>query len=208
MKKVIVKIVLALLVVGLFMALSLSQPWKYLFESSLFNNGAALTVNSPGGKADVYLDGKKIGETPYSSANLKSGEYQIELRRETESSDFYQSIGRKINLEPDTRAFIEAEIGPTEEFSSLKVAYYQKSQNSKPTILLDITPKDADLWIDGEKTSISDSNIVTLSEGEHTVKVEQTGYEPLDVEVISRSGYTLIVEVKLMTKPIDLLKNE
>jgi hypothetical protein len=183
---------------------ALLRPWQYLPDLPLLESGTALTVNSPLGKAEVYLDGKKIGETPYSSENLSAGDYFLEIRRVSAEPGFYQPVTKQIHLEPNTRTFVEAEIGPGPQFSSVILMYYTRNTTDRSSVYINTTPKESSVTIDD--TQFGESPVATdeLSSGKHTISVNRVGYEELETVIIAREGYTLIAEFQLMAQPIEL----
>lgn len=183
---------------------ALLRPWQYYTNLPLLESGTALTVNSPLGKAEIYLDGKKIGETPYSSENLSSGDYSLEIRRISAEPDFYQPVIKQIHLEPKTRTFIEAEIGPGVQFSSVVLMYYTRNSTDRSSVYIDTTPKGSSITIDETKFGESPVANNELAPGKHTISVNRVGYEELETVIIARKGYTLIAEFQLMAQPIDL----
>lgn len=183
---------------------ALFRPWQYIPNLPLLESGTALTVNSPIGKAEIYLDGKKIGETPFSSENLSAGDYSLEIRRISAEPDFYEPVTKQIHLEPNTRTFIEAEIGPGVQFSSVILMYYTRNSMDGSSIYIDTTPKGSTITIDDTKFGESPVASNKLSPGKHTITVNRVGYNELETAIIAREGYTLIAEFQLMAQPIDL----
>jgi hemin uptake protein HemP len=149
------------------------------------------------------LDGEKIGETPLSSENLKPGDHEIKIHRVSETENFYQDVVSPIYLEPNTRTFVETEIGPSDQFTSLTILYYQKNKTNKSGLYLDTNPKQSVVWIDEIRQGSSPITSNTLKEGRHEVKITHPGYEDLETTLIIRRGYTLIADIQLMAKPVD-----
>lgn len=203
MKKSLKYVLIALGVLVL-TAIAIVRPWQYISLIPFVGQNAALTVNSISGKADVYLDDKKIGETPLSSENLNPGDHTVTVHRIAEDDDFYEEISRLIHLESNTRTFVEVEVGPTEQFSSIKVMYYDKIQDKNPTLFLDTSPSECVVWIDDVRYGNSPVTSDKLKAGRHELKITHDGYEDLETSFILREGYTLIANIQLMAKPIDL----
>lgn len=199
LKKLLPYIIILVLAV----IVAIFRPWQYISLLPIVGQNAALTVKTSFGKSEVYLDGKKIGETPLSSENLKPGDYQLEIKRLTEEDGFYTNISRLIHLESKTRTFVETEIGPSEQFSSVIVLYYKRSKNTDTTLYLDSTPGSAVIWIDDIRYGESPITASKLKEGTHELKISKPGYEDLTSTLIIRNGYTLISEIQLMAKPVN-----
>jgi hypothetical protein len=202
MIKILKKITITILVVLIVVGISIWQPWKYLLNLALIGQNSALTVNSVSGKSEVFLDDKKIGETPLSLDNLSSGDFTIEMKRITSNESFYTTISKEIHIEPNTRTLVEVEIGPSDQFCSTSIIYYRDNNSPGSSMYLNSIPSNSTITMD--ETEYTDSPVVIddTESGEHTITVEAIGYETLDVSVISRDGYTLIAEFDLMIKPI------
>ncbi len=202
-KRVRIGLIITILVIIGFV-IAVLRPWEQVSLLPIVNSGTALTVNTPLGKAEVYLDGKKVGETPFSSENLDSGDHSLEIKKISGEPDFYETISKRIHLEPNTRTFVETEIGPDSQFSTHKIIYYRKNTNNDALVYIDTTPSESLVTIDDVKYGESPVSSSALSEGKHTVEVTRDGYESSETSIIVRPGYTLIAEIQLMAKPIDI----
>ena len=196
-------IVVTVLVI-LAVAMALIRPWERISILPVVNSGTALTVNSPHGKAEVYLDDKKVRETPFSSENLPAGDHSLEVKRISEEPDFYQTISKRIHLEPNTRTFVEAEIGPEAQFSSIKTIYYRKNTDDSSSVYISTTPSGSLVTVDDMGYGESPVSTTGLPDGKHTLTITRDGYETSEASIIVRDGYTLIAEIQLMAKPIDI----
>lgn len=194
--------IFTVIIVAFAVIIALVRPWQYIPGIPALRSGAALTVNSPLGKAEVYLDEKKVGETPYSSENLSPGDYSIEIRRISAAQDFYETISKEIHLEANTRTFVEAEIGPGTQFSSVIIMYYTRNTTDAASVFIDTTPKESLVSIDGMPLGKTPIATDELSPGKHTVAASRVGYEQIEADIITREGYTLITEIQLMAQPI------
>lgn len=202
-KKLVKALYTFLIIIGV-IGLAIFQPWKYLGQLPILGPKSALTVNTTSGKADVYLDDRKVGETPYSAENLNPGDYELRLERVSENSEFYEPISRQIHLEADTRTLVEAEIGPSLQFSSFKTAYYQKNGTGDAAVLVSSTPVGATVWIDDIRNGETPITSESITEGTHLVKIEASGYEAAEIQILTRGGYVLIIETNLMIQPISI----
>lgn len=198
--------------VGLIIVLSgllaVYRPWDRLQNLPLFNSTTALTVNSPQGKAEVYLDSSKVGETPFSSENLAAGDHLLTVERISSAENFYEPFTRQISLERNTRTFVEVEIGPSNQFTSYKVIYYQKNGSTAAEVYVTTDPKQCQISVDEVRYGAGDIASDVISAGRHTLSVTHPGYEPEETTIITREGYTLIADIQLMAKPIDISTTE
>jgi len=197
----IISVSVLLIIAG---TIAILRPWQYISFLPVFNSGTALTVNISQGKGEVFLDGTKVGETPFSSENLTSGDHELEIHRISAQTDFYSTISRQIHLEPNTRTFLEAEIGPDPQFSSYILMYYTKNTNSSASLYINTLPKNTTISIDDQSYGTAPVAADSVTPGRHTLAITHEGYESKDTVIIAREGYTLVVEVQLMAKPIEI----
>lgn len=184
--------------------LAIARPWNLINNIPFVSPTTALTVNSLRGKSEVYLNGEKVGETPYSSEQLSPGDYELGIRRISDNTSFYKPMQKTIHLELGTRTFVEAEIGPDSQFSSFKLVYYRKSSATEPSLYINTVPSEATTYVDSENYGKAPVASSSIPEGRHTISVEKTGYETEETTVIAREGFTIIVELNLMIQPINL----
>lgn len=87
-----------------------------------------IQVNSqPETGADVYIDGVKVGKTPFKSERLKSGEYRVQV-----VCSMYQPVEQLVTVADNQTATVEA--GLSANFASVTVT----------------TDLDAELWVNNE----------------------------------------------------------
>jgi hypothetical protein len=71
-------------------------------------------------------------------------------------------------------------------------------------LYLDSTPQDATIWIDDIKEGSTPLTTNKLKEGKHELKISAEGYEDITTNLIIRKGFTLIADIRLMSKPIEI----
>lgn len=90
--------------------------------------GFLQVTSQPETGADVYVDGVKVGQTPYKSERLKSGEYRVQV-----VCSMYQPVEQMVSVSDNQTATIEA--GLLANFASVTVT----------------TDPEAELWINNER---------------------------------------------------------
>lgn len=184
--------------------LAVWQPWKVILSVPGITSGTALTVNTQSGKAEVYIDEQKVGETPFQTENLTHGEHDLRIVRLSNQESFYETISKQIFIEEGTRTFVEAEIGPGRQFTSLKIVYYRKDNPGESRVYVDTSPEKSTVTIDDNSYGQAPLTTSDIEPGRHTILVSHDGYETEETTIIVREGYTLIAEFQLMAKPIEL----
>ncbi|HRI05612.1 MAG TPA: PEGA domain-containing protein [Candidatus Dojkabacteria bacterium] len=172
---------------------------------SEFYNNTTITITSRNAKSEVFLDSKSYGETPVTISDLKPGRYTFKLTRITDVSGAYEDRYIDIDLERNTEAVIDLEIGPN-NLSSGYILYYTKSpvSNGKGYLSVNTDPADATVYIDGEYADKAPINAYMANPKSYSVKVSKTGYENVEFPVIVREGYNLNVKVNLFPIPINI----
>lgn len=188
---VIIPILLAIVVFGIF-----------LFVVSRLNVAkGALQVTSLPTKATVYLNDKKIGETPLCECDqqdtIQAGQYTIKVVPKDSSLEPYEE---KISINPSVLTVVDRTFGPV-----------GKSSGS----ILTLTPnnqKDAQLFVSsfpyGASVSL-DSNpegqtplTLTITDSDHEIDLSKDGYEDKTVHVHAIKGYVLSAVVFLAASNI------
>lgn len=99
--------------------LSLTMPSAY---------GFLAVTSQPETGADVYIDGVKVGQTPYKSERLKSGEYRVQV-----VCSMYQPVEQLVTVSDNQTATVD--VGLSANFASVTVT----------------TDPEAELWINNER---------------------------------------------------------
>ncbi len=201
MKSKLARFITILLLIIALVVIAISRPWQYI---SIISPSSALSITTIAGKAEVSLNGRKIGDTPYSAENLKPGDYTLELKRASETKDFYYVLTKKIHLEADTRTVIKAEIGPSEQFTSFAVIYFQKSNTQQPQLFVKSQPANSKIWLQDIRYGETPITTTNIKAGTYQLKLEKDGYEPLEIQVQTQEGYILVADIELMAKPINI----
>lgn len=209
MKKFTLILLAIILLIGVSVALYF-VPFKELASSlpllkEIYNN-TELTINTPKGKATIYVDGQEYGETPTTISNLKEGTHLIELERITESPNAYKKQSFYIDLYRNTESIIDVEIGP-KDFLSGYIVYYSvapKSGNSEGFMTLKVNTNDYKIKVDGEEQTVEQSKTQIIKAGQHELEISAKTYESVKFPIIIREGYNLNVQAYLLPIPIKL----
>ena len=143
----------------------LSQKKSYKLDRS-YKKGA-LNINSSI-KADVYLNGKKVGETPIALNDLSEGEYELKL-----DIPDYQSWTTKVKVKA----------GETIKINHIFPAAGSLSVFTNPWAII---------YIDGNEKGTTPIIIEKISEGEHLVEIRREGYKPIYKTIIIEAYKTTV----------------
>jgi hypothetical protein len=184
--------------VGLFVCLSL------LTGCSLKKAPAALQISTTP-VANVFVDGKLVGKTPYQSSNLKAGEISLKLIPESATSPLSSWEG-KIKLNNGVLTLIDREFSSSETGSSGQVMTLEKLKDKKVASLSLISDPDGALvHLDGEAKGFTPLALEKIGVGDHQIVVSKEGFVEKNIKAKAVEGFKLIINVKLaqeMEEPV------
>lgn len=178
-------------------------PFVILVASSLFLAGcslktppAALQIKTEP-VANVFIDGKLLGKTPYQASDLKGGELTIKLIPEADSASLASWEG-KVKVNSGVLTLIEREFAASDAATSGHILTLEKIKDKKQASLSVVTDPDGALVkLDGESKGFSPLVVDSISETDHEIIVSKEGYADKTVNAKAIAGYKLIVNVKL-----------
>ncbi len=166
---------------------------------SLKKTPAALQINAVP-PANVFVDGKLLGKTPYQGNNWKAGEISVKLIPESTSAPLASWEG-KIKLSNGILTLVEREFGATENESAGQVLSLEKIKDKKSASLSVITdPDGALISVDGEAKGFAPLSLEKVGVGDHQVTVTKEGYKEKNIRAQAVAGFKLLVNIKLAQK--------
>ncbi len=140
-------------------------------------NFGKIKVSAQDPECLIYVDGKLVGKAENShELQLETGEHIIEIRREA-----HRTMKRKINVPKGSY---------TPYHLPVLVPICGKLQVVSE-------PRDAEVWIDGEKVGTAMAIFSNVLIGEHRVMVKANGYRPEEFSVTIEENQLARIEKKL-----------
>lgn len=188
----LLKILLTLLLAAILMFVL----WKIVLPSFKASN-AFLKITTPGIKVSVFLDGKKVGETPYLGEKMRVGNYSLQLAGEL-PDPFNKRVvfSTLITLTSQALTAVNYEFGPNEKFSSGDIRTFKDGEGLSVTT----NPSGANVWLDGELVGKSPAS-QKPNKGVHKLKLSKDGFITRELEINVEEGFKLEVEVYLAQNP-------
>ena len=147
----------------------IDSPLPQLVRGSLDSNLGTLIIDSVPANAEVIMDGKSIGRTPFRD-NVEEGRHEIELRR-----DGYISLKRSVHVRSKSIAKLE-----------------QLVLEVKPgSIRIKSKPSGAVIYINNKNYGDTPFNISNLKPGTYSIRLEKPGYDPAIRKVNLPAGENL-----------------
>jgi len=126
------------------------QEGQVKIHAALVQKGGVLTVSTKPAGAEVFVDGKKWGKSPFEKKGIERKNYELELRMEG-----HQTVKVTVDLEKQFEVSINKTLSKKQSFGTLDVS-------SRPW---------AQVFIDGKMVAETTPALgLKVSTGEHTVR--------------------------------------
>lgn len=133
------------------------------------NFGYITVVSDPAG-AELYVDGKKVGTTPYMFEHIGRGQHRIEVKKEK-----YTPYVNVVNVK----------IGETIQFNDVKLEAVRVPVGS---LEMTSNPTGAVITINGRQYGQTPKTLTDLEVGTYTVYFSKEGYQNLSQTVTVKDG--------------------
>ncbi|MBI2600594.1 PEGA domain-containing protein [Candidatus Daviesbacteria bacterium] len=188
MKKTIVAILVLVSVIFLLLRFLSLSPAFLGFEQK-----SGVRVLSLPEKAKVFINGQKVGVTPYEDQGLSAKEYHIKL-------EFDQSRWEgKVKLISGTLTVVNRELTKDANLSAGETLTLEKGKG----LIVVSNPSDAEVEIDGKYFGKTPLNI-DLKPSEHTVALSHPSYLKRSIRANIPDGFRLTLSVDLGLSEVDL----
>jgi hypothetical protein len=167
---------------------------------------SGLQITTDGVDADVYLNGKKVGQTPYSEQTLQPGRYTVKL--EPDDSEF-ASYETTVTLYSATLAVMNWTFGKTAETSSGVIYELEPIKKKKDAnFSLASIPDGAIVKVDEVSQGFTPVLLKAMTPGTHRFQVSLPSYKDVEESVNIAEGFQMNVTVKLAKQKATELTEE
>lgn len=189
MKKTLFLLLLLISIVVLILRFGEVQ-FKSLFGVA---DKSGISVMSLPDGAQVFLDNKEVGKTPFEGKDLVPNEYLLKIQKDNLSWE-----GR-VNLNPGVVTLVNRDLSLGIASSAGEVLTLEKGEG----ITVISNPSGADIEIDGKsmgKTPVA----LNIDAGEHTFNISHASYLKRSIRVQIMQNYNLTMTVDLALAEADL----
>lgn len=170
---------------------------KFLKDRQQFRTLAVLQVTATP-KSQVYLDGELLGQTPYFSDKLKSGEQTIKVVP-LEGSGFFE---QKIKLAPFLLTAVDRTFRANEAQNEGVILTLEELQDKNATeLVLLSSPQEAKVFLDNDLKGVAPLDLKEIPPSEHEIALSMPGFIDKRTRVKISNGYKLIADFKLAVSP-------
>lgn len=145
--------------------------------------------------AEIFLDGKSLGQTPLKSTDLREGEYTLQLK-DASSSASWQG---QIKLNGGTLTVVNRQLSPDTNKASGEVITLDKGNGVQVTSV----PGGAKVLVDGDDKGTTPLYINNLSAGDHQFILSYDNYLKRNIKAVVTDGYGLNLAVDLAQADIE-----
>ena len=157
---------------------------------------SGLQISVGGGeKANIFVDGINVGQSPFSSESIKPGQHAVKLMPESAERASYETTA---SFTPGNVTVITWSFGKSLEESGGEVFELSKATNrNKSEISIVTNPDNIVVKVDGQTKGFSPMILSDLSEGTHSLTVSAPGFVERTSSPKLVKGYRLTVTSKL-----------
>jgi hypothetical protein len=172
-----------------------------LIESIMNKSGkAGISVETVNSSASVFVDGQKVGETPYTSSDIRPGTRTIALKNSIRQ---YQT---SLNFIPSNNGTVHVvglvrDLGVSDIFSSGQEFWFEKDSSGN-TVRIISEPSGAKVYVDGSEVGTTPFSSTSISPGNYSIKIALPNYESQTAPIVVQKGYTLNGNIKLFPYPL------
>ena len=147
-------------------------------------HGYLNVTTSPEDGALVFVNNKKVGETPYKSDKMESGTYKVRVMKD--------------NYKTTEESFVVTDGNTTD--AQISMSPVEAPKPASGTLEITSNPMRADIYVDGELIGQTPRVISDLPVGKHELKLQKQGYETLTENIVIEENVTLTLNEKMQVK--------
>lgn len=167
-----------------------------LFVSGVFTPQQAGIQIETTPSATVYIDGTKVGKTPY-EVTRKAGEIDLKLVPESETPLI--GLQTKVLLSPGIKTVVHETFGETEATTYGEIISFEKTGESEASLAVVSDPDSAQVAIDGTARGFAPYKTSGVGKGTHQIAITAPRYLGRTITVNTVAGYKLVLIIKLAT---------
>ncbi len=150
-----------------------------------------ISTNQP---ASVQIDGKNVGQTPYSDEKIRAGEMSIRLTPQDTSLQPWDSL---IDVESGVLTVVNRNFATNNNQAEGHIMTMKPISQAVASISVVSEPDGAMVKLDGSPIGPTPLEKNQVNEGSHKLVISAPGYKELEVSINTQSGYKVMIDAKL-----------
>lgn len=195
---------ITLLTVVILSYFGLVEPIRQFFQPIQVGGTGTLIVSSDYTRTQVLLDGKVVGQTPFTGENINAGRHTLKFQAAENTSRFFTEETIDVVINPGNTTIVKANLAPDSSMFSYTTITSSTRQPGDGLLVIKALQHDIQVRVDGNIVGkapfISDS----IGVGSHQILVEKKGYKPMLVDITVAADRVVTVESKLYQYQINL----
>lgn len=140
----------------------------------------------------VYIDGKKIGQTPL-DINFEAKEVFLEIMPEDVSLGKWET---NVKLTPGIKTIVKRSFNVDSDYTSSAIVSFEKAAKNETLLTVVSVPESSQIYLDGRSYGFTPLRI-NITPGEHKFVVSSPGYLDKSLQIRAYKGYKLTAVTKL-----------
>lgn len=160
-------------------------------------SGLQIVVNP---QANIYLDGKVLGQSPFISQTLKAGQYTVKVSATDPTLTPWEG---KVNLTPGVVTYIERQLATDPSKTHGHMLSYEKlTKKDSFEVSIISSPDTVSVAVDSAPLGFTPIKNDSVSVGPHTFTLTSPGYQDKVIRATVQAGQRLIINAQMSTQTI------
>jgi uncharacterized protein YgiM (DUF1202 family) len=160
-------------------------------------SGLQVTVNP---QANIFLDGKALGQSPYYSETLKAGQYTVKVNSTDPSLSSWEG---KVTLNPGVLTYVERQLASDlTKAHGYILSFEQLTKKDSSEVSIISSPDTISVTIDGVPAGFTPTKTDSVTVGPHTFTLTTPGFQEKIIKASVKAGQRLVINAQLATQTI------
>ncbi len=183
----------------------LVEPIRRIFQPMQSGNGT-LIVSTDYSRAQLSLDGKTLGQTPFTGENITAGRHKLKLEVAENTNNYFVTSELDIVINPNNTTIVKANPAPDASLFSYTVISSENRKDGDALLLIKALPQDVRVSIDGNNVGSAPYVSESITEGAHQLMLDKSGYKPVLIDITIANDKVVSVETKLYQYQVTLIR--
>ncbi len=198
----------ALLAFALVVLVSVSgvlDPVRKLFAPIQEGNGT-LIVSSEYVRTQLQLDGKTLGQTPFTGENIPAGKHTLTIQAVDNVNNYFKEQSLGFEIFPGNTTIIKTNIAPDSSLFSYTIISAQDRSPEDAQLIVKALPQGVSVSVDGKQVGTTPYINENIPAGVHQLLLEKVGYKPVLLDITVVDDKLITIESKLYQYQLNLEK--
>lgn len=163
-----------------------------------------LIVTSDYIRANVSVDGKVLGQTPFTGESISAGKHTLKVSAVDNTNNYFKESEIQVEVNIGNTTIVRANPAPTESLLSYTIISSQNRSAGDAQLIVKALPQGVSVMIDGTKVGATPYITENLTAGTHQLLLEKTGFKPVLVDITVVDDKVVTLDAKLYQYQVNL----